>query len=75
MRGLYSGSLDGVLGPQTKQALSRFQQESGLAGTASLDAQTWEALTAGPEATEGSSRPSGTAGPASNAFGNSAAGR
>lgn len=74
-RGFYRGSLDGVLGPKTKQALSRFQQHSGLPKTASLDAQTWEALTGSPEATEGSSLPPGTGGPAVNSFGNSAAGK
>lgn len=74
-RGLYGGSLDGVLGPETKRALSRFQQQSGLPKTASLDAQTWQALTASPDATEGSSLPSGTAGRATNSFGSSASGR
>ena len=54
-RGLYKGSLDGVLGPQTKRALTQFQQNSGLTRTASLDAQTWEALTGSPGIAEGSS--------------------
>ena len=44
-RGLYQGSLDGVIGPETKGALSQFQKIKGLGRTASLDAQTWEALT------------------------------
>ncbi len=44
-RGLYRGSLDGVVGPETRHALSQFQQIHGLGRTASLDAQTWEALT------------------------------
>ena len=44
-RGLYQGSLDGVVGPETKRALSQFQKISGLSRTGSLDAQTWEALT------------------------------
>jgi len=44
-RGLYRGSLDGVVGPETRHALSQFQQIDGLGRTASLDAQTWEALT------------------------------
>jgi peptidoglycan hydrolase-like protein with peptidoglycan-binding domain len=43
--GLYQGSLDGVVGPETKRALSQFQKINGLGRTASLDAQTWEALT------------------------------
>jgi peptidoglycan hydrolase-like protein with peptidoglycan-binding domain len=54
-RGLYKGSLDGVLGPQTKRALTQFQQNTGLTRTASLDAQTWEALTGSPGIAEGSS--------------------
>jgi peptidoglycan hydrolase-like protein with peptidoglycan-binding domain len=54
-RGLYKGSLDGVLGPQTKRALTQFQQNSGLSQTASLDAQTWDALTSSPGIAEGSS--------------------
>ena len=44
-RGLYQGSLDGVVGPETRRALSHFQKINGLGRTASLDAQTWEALT------------------------------
>jgi len=55
-RGLYKGSLDGVLGPETKSALGRFQQINGLGRTASLDAHTWEALTGNPAT--GSSAPS-----------------
>jgi peptidoglycan hydrolase-like protein with peptidoglycan-binding domain len=44
-RGLYKGSLDGVLGPETKQALRQFQRNNGLSQTAALDAQSWEVLT------------------------------
>ena len=54
-RGLYKGSLDGVLGAKTKRALTQFQQNSGLNQTASLDAQTWEALTSSPGIAQGSS--------------------
>jgi len=42
--GLYNGSLDGVIGPQTKQALVRFQKENGLEQTATLDALTMVAM-------------------------------
>ena len=42
--GLYDGSLDGVVGPETKRALLRFQQSNGLARTAELDQQTADAL-------------------------------
>jgi peptidoglycan hydrolase-like protein with peptidoglycan-binding domain len=44
-RGLYKGSLDGILGSETKRALQQFQRTNGLTQTASLDAQTWDALT------------------------------
>jgi hypothetical protein len=57
-RGLYSGSLDGILGPETRRAVSQFQAMSGLGRTASLDAQTWEALTGNPTIGEGSNMPS-----------------
>jgi peptidoglycan hydrolase-like protein with peptidoglycan-binding domain len=59
-RGLYKGSLDGILGPETKRALSQFQKINGLEATVSLDAQTWEALTS-PAIGEGSSTPDQTA--------------
>jgi peptidoglycan hydrolase-like protein with peptidoglycan-binding domain len=42
--GLYNGSLDGVIGPQTKQALVRFQKDNGLEQTATLDALTMVAM-------------------------------
>ncbi len=57
-RGLYKGSLDGVLGPETRSALARFQKRAGLSQTASLDAQTWETLTGNSEIGQGSSIPS-----------------
>jgi peptidoglycan hydrolase-like protein with peptidoglycan-binding domain len=53
--GLYKGSLDGVLGPETKRALVRFQQINNLDRTAALDAQTWDALIYGGELGQGSS--------------------
>lgn len=43
--GLYHGSLDGVVGPQTKRAIDQFQRDNGLSRTAVLDAQTFDALT------------------------------
>jgi peptidoglycan hydrolase-like protein with peptidoglycan-binding domain len=42
--GLYNGSLDGVMGPETKQALVGFQKSNGLARTATLDQPTADAL-------------------------------
>jgi peptidoglycan hydrolase-like protein with peptidoglycan-binding domain len=57
-RGLYHGSLDGILGPDTKWGIAQFQKNSGLDQTALLDAQTWEALTgsSGPAAPTASDR-------------------
>jgi peptidoglycan hydrolase-like protein with peptidoglycan-binding domain len=49
-RNLYRGSLDGIVGPETQRALGQFQKIKGLDATASLDAQTWEALTGRPVA-------------------------
>jgi hypothetical protein len=57
-RALYEGSLDGILGPETKRALRRFQRKNGLGETASLDAQTWEALTGNTAVGLGTSMPS-----------------
>jgi peptidoglycan hydrolase-like protein with peptidoglycan-binding domain len=42
--GLYNGSLDGVMGPETKRALVLFQKSNGLERTARLDQQTADAL-------------------------------
>ena len=39
--GLYNGSLDGVVGPETKRALEQFQKNNGLDRTARLDQQPW----------------------------------
>src|SRR5882762_8482382 len=52
--GLYNGSLDGVIGPQTKQALVRFQKENGLEQTATLDALTMVAMFGNIGTSEGS---------------------
>jgi peptidoglycan hydrolase-like protein with peptidoglycan-binding domain len=57
MIGLYSGSLDGVIGPQTKQALLRFQKSNDLQRTATLDQQTADALVGNTGVGEGSSMP------------------
>ena len=55
--GLYNGSLDGVIGPQTKQALERFQKDNGLEQTATLDALTMVAMFGNIGTSEGSSMP------------------
>ena len=54
--GLYNGQIDGIAGPETKQALEQFQQKNGLHQTGTLDHQTLTALMSGNQATgEGSS--------------------
>ncbi len=42
--GISSGSLDGLIGPQTRAALNAFQQKEGLPVTGELDAATRERL-------------------------------
>jgi len=42
--GLYRGSVDGAMGPETKQAVSQFQQQNGLDQTGVVDQQTLSAL-------------------------------
>ena len=53
--GLYNGSLDGVMGPETKRALAAFQESNGLEETATLDQQTADPLVGAPEVGLGSS--------------------
>jgi peptidoglycan hydrolase-like protein with peptidoglycan-binding domain len=55
--GFYKGSLDGVVGPETKRALSEFQKNNGLKPTATLDQRTANALTGNTRVGEGSSVP------------------
>jgi peptidoglycan hydrolase-like protein with peptidoglycan-binding domain len=55
--GLYQGSLDGIVGPETKRALGQFQKNSGLHETATLDQQTLDALVGNPAIGQGSSMP------------------
>jgi peptidoglycan hydrolase-like protein with peptidoglycan-binding domain len=38
------GQVDGIMGPQTKQALQSFQQQQGISGAGELDQQTLAAL-------------------------------
>src|SRR3954454_10230650 len=42
--GLYRGSVDGEMGPETRQAISQFQQQHGLGQTGVVDQQTLSAL-------------------------------
>ena len=56
-QGLYRGRIDGVLGPETKQALQHFQQKNGLPATATLDQQTMDKLLGNSGVAQGSSMP------------------
>ena len=42
--GLYHGKIDGVLGPETKQAIASYQAREGLQQTATLDQDTVERM-------------------------------
>lgn len=52
---LYHGRIDGVIGPQTRHALARYQRMNGLPVTASLNRRTEDALMGGRTAGVGSS--------------------
>jgi len=54
---LYHGKIDGIVGPQTKQALAQFQKQEGLKQTSSLDQATMQALDHGQHNASGSSTP------------------
>jgi peptidoglycan hydrolase-like protein with peptidoglycan-binding domain len=56
-QGLYRGRIDGVLGPETKQALQQFQQKNSLPVTATLDQQTMDKLLGNTGVGQGSSIP------------------
>lgn len=62
MRGLYNGSLDGLVGTETKQALLQFQRSNRLEPTARLDQETADALVGDTGVGQGSSMPSKRAG-------------
>ena len=46
--GLYRGQIDGVLGPETKQAIAAYQAREGLQQTATLDQDTVERMNLAP---------------------------
>lgn len=43
-QGLYKGEIDGLVGPQTQEALAAYQTASGLEPTAAIDRPTLESL-------------------------------
>jgi peptidoglycan hydrolase-like protein with peptidoglycan-binding domain len=62
-KGFKAGQADGVLGPETKNAIKEFQQKQGLNATGELDGQTMSALGVSPNAQSGQAggqRPSTT---------------
>lgn len=56
-QGLYHGRIDGILGPETKQALAQFQKNNGLSQTATLDRPTMDKLLGNTGVGQGSSTP------------------
>jgi hypothetical protein len=55
--GLYNGPTDGMMDPDTRAALARFQQQSGLRRTETLDQKTLTRLNASQTSGVGSSAP------------------
>jgi len=55
--GLYNGSLDGVIGPQTKRALTQFQKDNRLDQTGTLDQLTMDTMFGNLGIGQGSSTP------------------
>jgi len=55
--GLYRGTIDGVMGPETQTALTKFQREQGLPQSAQLDQQTLGRLTGGSTTNAGGAQP------------------
>ena len=43
-QGYYTGEVDGLLGPLTRAAIARYQQDHGLYTTSAIDEPTLEAL-------------------------------
>lgn len=43
-RGCYSGAIDGFVGSDTREAITKFQEKAGLVATGSMNAGTWTRL-------------------------------
>ena len=43
-QGFYHGQIDGIVGPETEQAIGQFQLKNGLSQTATLDQPTMDKL-------------------------------
>ncbi len=63
--GLYNGPEDGVMDPDTRAAIARYQQQNGLQRTESLDAATLASLQGGQTTGYGSTTPPAAATPKS----------
>jgi hypothetical protein len=72
--GLYNGPTDGMMDPDTRAGLARFQQQNGLRRTETLDQQTLTRLNTGLNTGQttgfGSSAPTGNQAPPTSAGGN-----
>lgn len=66
--GLYNGKVDGIDGPETRQAVKSFQQKNNLPQTGKLDQQTMAALQSG-SSSSGSSTPGTNSSGTSNSSG------
>ena len=56
-QGFYHGQIDGIIGPETEQAVGPFQQKNGLSQTATLDQPTMGTLLGDPGSSQRSSAP------------------
>jgi hypothetical protein len=52
-KGYYHGQVDGIVGPQTREAIRQYQQSENLPVTGRLDAETAGKLGVGPESAGG----------------------
>jgi putative peptidoglycan binding protein len=58
-KGYYSGKIDGILGPQTRDGLRQYQKSENLPVTGHVDAETAGKLGVGPESIGGSFKGAG----------------
>jgi peptidoglycan hydrolase-like protein with peptidoglycan-binding domain len=58
-KGYYSGQVDGVLGPQTREGIRQYQKSENLPVTGHLDGETSGKLGVGPESVGGSFKDAG----------------
>ena len=56
-QGFYHGRIDGIIGPETEQAIGQFQQKNGLSQTATLDQPTMDKLLGNSTGSQRSSAP------------------